>query len=91
MEKQEMLYCGLRYNNMINDISWKRIYDEKSGVYISWFENINGNWGIGGNIYYMNKLFKKIFVCFVINVNYNWRVLYVQIMGEVNENDCNIF
>ena len=29
MEKQEMLYCGLRYNNTINDISRKRTYDEK--------------------------------------------------------------
>ena len=27
MEKQEMLYCGLRYNNTINDISRKRTYD----------------------------------------------------------------
>ena len=35
MEKQEMLYCGLRYNNTINDISRKRTYDEKSGVVIS--------------------------------------------------------
>lgn len=59
MEKQEMLYCGLRYNNTINDISRKRTYDEKSGVYTSRPENINGNWGIGGNIYYTNKLFKK--------------------------------
>ena len=56
-----MLYCGLRYNNTINDISRKRTYDEKSGVYTSRPENINGNWGIGGNIYYTNKLFKKIF------------------------------
>ena len=43
MEKQEMLYCGLRYNNTINDISRKRTYDEKSGVYTSRPENINGN------------------------------------------------
>lgn len=40
MEKQEMLYCGLRYNNTINDISRKRTYDEKSGVYTSRPENI---------------------------------------------------
>lgn len=35
-----MLYCGLRYNNTINDISRKRTYDEKSGVYTSRPENI---------------------------------------------------
>ena len=89
MEKQEMLYCGLRYNNTINDISRKRTYDEKSGVYTSRPENINGNWGIGGNIYYTNKLFKKIFARFATNANYNRRVSYVQIMGEANENDRN--
>ena len=89
MEKQEMLYCGLRYNNTINDISRKRTYDEKSGVYTSWPENINGNWGIGGNIYYTNKLFKKIFARLATNANYNRRVSYVQIMGEANENDRN--
>lgn len=89
MEKQEMLYCGLRYNNTINDISRKRTYDEKSGVYTSRPENINGNWGIGGNIYYTNKLFKKIFARLATNANYNRRVSYVQIMGEANENDRN--
>lgn len=90
MEKQEMLYCGLRYNNTINDISRKRTYDEKSGVYTSRPENINGNWGIGGNIYYYtNKLFKKIFARLATNANYNRRVSYVQIMGEANENDRN--
>ena len=89
MEKQEMLYCGLRYNNTINDISRKRTYDEKSGVYTSRPENINGNWGIGGNIYYTNKLFKKIFTRLATNANYNRRVSYVQIMGEANENDRN--
>lgn len=88
MEKQEMLYCGLRYNNT-NDISRKRTYDEKSGVYTSRPENINGNWGIGGNIYYTNKLFKKIFARLATNANYNRRVSYVQIMGEANENDRN--
>lgn len=89
MEKQKMLYCGLRYNNTINDISRKRTYDEKSGVYTSRPENINGNWGIGGNIYYTNKLFKKIFARLATNANYNRRVSYVQIMGEANENDRN--
>lgn len=89
MEKQEMLYCGLRYNNTINDISRKRTYDEKSGGYTSRPENINGNWGIGGNIYYTNKLFKKIFARLATNANYNRRVSYVQIMGEANENDRN--
>ena len=89
MEKQEMLYCGLRYNNTINDISRNRTYDEKSGVYTSRPENINGNWGIGGNIYYTNKLFKKIFARLATNANYNRRVSYVQIMGEANENDRN--
>ena len=89
MEKQEMLYCGLRYNNTINDISRKRTYDEKSGVYTSRPENINGNWGIGGDIYYTNKLFKKIFARLATNANYNRRVSYVQIMGEANENDRN--
>ena len=89
MEKQEMLYCGLRYNNTINDISRKRTYDEKSGVYTSRPENINGNWGIGGNIYYTNKLFKKIFARLATNANYNRRVSYVQIMGEANEYDRN--
>ncbi len=84
-----MLYCGLRYNNTINDISRKRTYDEKSGVYTSRPENINGNWGIGGNIYYTNKLFKKIFARLATNANYNRRVSYVQIMGEANENDRN--
>ena len=79
MEKQEMLYCGLRYNNTINDISRKRTYDEKSGVYTS----------RRGNIYYTNKLFKKIFARLATNANYNRRVSYVQIMGEANENDRN--
>ena len=79
MEKQEMLYCGLRYNNTINDISRKRTYDEKSGVYTS----------RPGNIYYTNKLFKKIFARLATNANYNRRVSYVQIMGEANENDRN--
>ena len=66
MEKQEMLYCGLRYNNTINDISRKRTYDEKSGGIYQSAENINGNWGIGGNIYYTNKLFKKIFARLIL-------------------------
>ena len=79
----------MRYNNTINDISRKRTYDEKSGVYTSRPENINGNWGIGGNIYYTNKLFKKIFARLATNANYNRRVSYVQIMGEANENDRN--
>lgn len=89
MEKQEMLYCGLRYNNTINDISRKRTYDEKSGVYTSRPENINGNWGIGGNVYYTNKLFKKIFTRLTTNANYNQRVSYVQITGEGHEDDRN--
>lgn len=89
MEKQEMLYCGLRYNTTLNDISRKRTYDEKSGVYTSRPENINGNWGIGGNMYYTNKLLKKIFARLTTNANYNQRVSYVQITGEGNENDRN--
>ena len=61
----------------------------KRQVYTSRPENINGNWGIGGNIYYTNKLFKKIFARLATNANYNRRVSYVQIMGEANENDRN--
>ena len=82
-------YRGGNMENTINDISRKRTYDEKSGVYTSRPENINGNWGIGGNIYYTNKLFKKIFARLATNANYNRRVSYVQIMGEANENDRN--
>lgn len=88
MEKQEMLYCGLRYNNTINDISRKRTYDEKSGVYTSRPENIMVIGALAG-IYIIRIIIQEIFARLATNANYNRRVSYVQIMGEANENDRN--
>ncbi|WP_455674832.1 TonB-dependent receptor [Phocaeicola sp.] len=88
--KQESFYCNLGYNNTVNEISRKVIYDDKTGVRTSRPENINGNWGVRGHLSYTNKLFKKVFYQLRTNGNFNHRVAYVQVAGSENADDRNI-
>lgn len=88
--KQESFYCNLGYNRTVNDISRKVVYDDKTGVRTSRPENINGNWGVRGQLSYTNKLFKKIFYQLRTTGNFNHRVAYVQMAGQEKMTDRNI-
>ena len=50
-------------------ISRKRTYDEKSGVYTSRPENINGNWGIAG--------------IYIIRINYSRKFSLVLLLMQI--------
>ena len=63
-----------------NNISSRSIYDTKTGGTISTSENINGNWGLGGNASYRTD-FKHANISVNGSYNYNHSVSYLQALG----------
>lgn len=89
MEKQEMLFLNLSFNNQMNQVSRKVIYDELTGVRTSRPENINGNWSANGNISYSGKMLKILNFRLNTRGNYTNNVSYLQIAGDKNAGDRN--
>ena len=68
------------YHFSRNDISYRSIYDTKTGGTISTSENINGNWGLYSNVSYRTD-FKHANISVNANYNYNHTVSYMQALG----------
>lgn len=68
------------YSFSRNNISSRSIYDPKTGGTISTPENINGNWGFGGNASYRTD-FKHANISVNGGYNYNHSVSYMQALG----------
>ena len=68
------------YSFSRNNISYRSIYDTKTGGTISTPENINGDWGLGGNASYRTD-FKHANISVNGSYNYNHSVSYLQALG----------
>lgn len=90
-EKQRGLFSFFRYQNVLNDISNRKVYDSKTGGYVTTPENINGNWNltgmIGTNIALRNK---KYTVNTFTRASYQNMVSYISEKDAVSDTDKNI-
>lgn len=68
------------YSFTRNNISSRTIFDTKTGGTISTSENINGNWGLGGNVSYRTD-FQHANLSVNTNYNFNHSVSYMQALG----------
>ena len=85
-ETQRGMFSFFNFQNTMNDISNRRIYNEETGGYTTKPENINGNWSlfgiVGGNIALKNK---KYTINTFTRANYQNMVSYISNNTELNE------
>lgn len=90
-EKQRGMFSFFRYQNIMNNISDRKVYDSETGGYVTTPENINGNWNligmVGTNIALRNK---KYTINTFTRANYQNMVSYISEKDLVSDTDKNI-
>lgn len=90
-EKQRGMFSFFRYQNIMNNISDRKVYDPETGGYVTTPENINGNWNltgmVGTNIALRNK---KYTINTFTRANYQNMVSYISEKDLVSDTDKNI-
>ena len=85
-ETQRGMFSFFNFQNTMNNISNRRIYNEETGGYITKPENINGNWSlfgiVGGNIALKNK---KYTINTFTRANYQNMVSYISDSADLND------
>lgn len=89
-ENQRGMFSFFRYQNVLNDISNRRVYDPQTGGYVTTPENINGNWNlmgmVGTNIALRNK---KYTINTFTRANYQNMISYISDKSVVSDTDKN--
>ncbi len=82
-ETQRGVFSFFNFQNVLNDISNRRVYNESTGGYTTTPENINGNWSlsgvVGGNIALKNKKY---------TINTFTRANYQNIVGYISSDEA---
>lgn len=89
-EKQRGIMAHLNFQNQLNSISNRRIYNETTGGYTTTPENMNGNWsvfGIVGTNTALNN--KKYTISTFTNANYQNQVSYISNRNVTTDTDKN--
>lgn len=88
---QRGMFSFFRFQNVLNDISDRKVYDSKTGGYVTTPENINGNWNltgmVGTNIALPNK---KYTINSFTRANYQNMVSYISDNSVAVSADKNI-
>ena len=89
-ETQRGMFSFFHFQNTMNNISDRRIYNEETGGYTTMPENINGNWSlfgmVGGNIALKNK---KYTINTFTRANYQNMVSYISSNAVTTDSDKN--
>lgn len=89
-ERQRGMFSFFRYQNVLNSISNRKVYNQQTGGYTTTPENINGNWNlmgmVGTNIALKNK---KYTINTFTRANYQNMVSYISDKEVIAETDKN--
>lgn len=89
-DKQRGIMARLNYENVLNSISNRRVYNESTGGYTTTPENINGNWNIFGMLGFNTALPNKKFTVSTFTFSrYNNMVSYISSREQMTESDKN--
>ncbi len=89
-DKQRGMFSFFRYQNVLNDISNRRVYDPQTGGYVTTPENINGNWNLMGMVGTNTALRnKKYTINTFTRANYQNMISYISDKTVVTDTDKN--